>query len=59
MTGMDLGTVLRRMRRLFDRPGYPTPTDGEVLARFLAEKHSRSAPAAARSRDELFLRKVY
>ncbi len=38
MAGVDLGNVLRRLRRLFDRPGYPTPTDAEVLARFLAER---------------------
>jgi len=38
MSGVDLGSVLRRLRRLFDRPGYPTPTDAEVLARFVAER---------------------
>jgi RNA polymerase sigma factor (sigma-70 family) len=38
MAGLDLGTVLRRLRRLFDRPGYPTPTDAEVLGRFVAER---------------------
>ncbi len=38
MAGVDLGIVLRRFRRLLDRPGYSTPTDAEVLGRFVAER---------------------
>jgi RNA polymerase sigma factor (sigma-70 family) len=33
----DLGAFLRRLRRMFERPGHPSPTDAEVLARFAAE----------------------
>jgi RNA polymerase sigma factor (sigma-70 family) len=36
MAVADLGAFLRRLRRVFERPGHPSPTDAEVLSRFAA-----------------------
>jgi RNA polymerase sigma factor (sigma-70 family) len=32
----DLGAFLRRLRRVFERPEHPSPTDADILSRFAA-----------------------
>jgi RNA polymerase sigma factor (sigma-70 family) len=34
----DLGAFLRRLRRLAERPGHCSPTDADILARFVANR---------------------
>ena len=38
MAVADLGLWLRRLRRVVERPGHPSPSDAEVLERFVRQR---------------------